>query len=88
MPSNGKMVCSCGYKQNWGIISEKRKKEKPLEIVDLKQGERVNPEIEADCVKCGHKKAYFWLMQTRASDEPETRFFKCVKCGHQWREYE
>lgn len=88
MPSKGKMVCGCGYKQNEATITEKKKEKKSLEIVEGNQGEKINPEIDADCAKCGHGKAYFWLMQTRASDEPETRFFKCVKCGHQWREYE
>jgi DNA-directed RNA polymerase subunit M len=31
--------------------------------------------------------AYFWTQQTRGADEPETRFFKCTKCSHTWREY-
>jgi len=40
------------------------------------------------CPKCGHDEAYFWVQQTRAADEPPTRFYKCTKCGHVWREYE
>ncbi len=40
------------------------------------------------CPKCGHEEAYYWLQQTRAADEPSTRFYKCVRCGHVWREYE
>ncbi|MEK6946569.1 MAG: transcription factor S, partial [Nanoarchaeota archaeon] len=35
-----------------------------------------------------HKTAYFWLVQTRAGDEPETKFLKCEKCGHTWRDYD
>ncbi len=46
------------------------------------------PITTAICSKCGHNKAYWWLQQTRSSDEPETRFFKCVKCGNVWREYD
>ena len=37
--------------------------------------------------ECGLGKARFWLVQTRASDEPETKFFKCEKCKHTWRDY-
>ena len=25
------------------------------------------------------------MKQTRASDEPMTKFMKCNSCGHQWR---
>ncbi|MEM0290915.1 MAG: transcription factor S, partial [Thermoplasmata archaeon] len=31
--------------------------------------------------------AYWMLKQTRAADEPETRFYICTKCGYRWREY-
>jgi len=41
-----------------------------------------------ECPKCGNKEAYVWMMQTRAADEPPTRFYRCTKCGHTWREYE
>jgi len=27
------------------------------------------------------------MIQTRAADEPPTRFYRCTKCGHTWREY-
>ncbi len=39
------------------------------------------------CPKCGHNEAYYWVLQTRRADEPPTRFFKCTRCGHVWREY-
>jgi len=45
------------------------------------------PTIEAKCKKCGHMEAYFWTSQTRAADESETKFFKCKKCEHTWRDY-
>ncbi len=88
MPSAGRMACSCGYKQKEGKICEKKIKEKKLEIIDSKQTNKILPTVDADCEGCGHEKAYFWMLQTRSSDEPETRFFKCCKCGHQWREYD
>lgn len=40
------------------------------------------------CPACGNTEAYFWILQTRAADEPATRFYKCTKCGKVWREYE
>ncbi len=40
-----------------------------------------------ECPKCGHNGAYFWEVQTRASDEPATKFYKCEKCRHIWRDY-
>ena len=46
-----------------------------------------NPRVEADCAKCDNKEAFYWTRQTRGADEPETRFFKCTKCNHTWREY-
>ena len=45
------------------------------------------PITEIPCKKCENKKVYWWTRQTRSSDEPETRFYKCTKCGYTWREY-
>ena len=39
------------------------------------------------CPKCGHDEAYAWMQQTRAADEPPTRFYRCARCGYTWREY-
>ena len=47
----------------------------------------VFPIINATCPKCVHKEAYFWTSQTRAGDEAETKFYRCTKCKHTWREY-
>jgi DNA-directed RNA polymerase subunit M len=89
-PKKKKLVCgSCGKgsksKANVVVKEEVTDKGSKLEVVDKDLD--VNPEIEADCPKCEHKKAKFWTLQTRASDEAETRFFQCVKCQHRWREY-
>ena len=51
----------------------------PVAVVDEK-GSDVHPVTEYPCEKCGHKKAYFWIRQMRAGDEPESKFYKCVKC--------
>lgn len=45
------------------------------------------PTIKKKCEKCGNNSAYWWSQQTRSSDEPETRFYRCTKCKHTWREY-
>lgn len=82
------MGCSCGYVQKKAeevALKEVIKKESEVELIH----EEVEPYplVDAQCPKCGHDKAYFWTVQTRASDEPETKFFKCEKCKHVWRDY-
>lgn len=57
-------------------------------VVDKKMKFDVLPRTTMQCPKCEHNEAYWWMQQTRAGDEPPTRFFKCTKCGHVWREYE
>jgi len=59
---------------------------KPLSVVRDKDTE-ILPKVLEKCKKCGHPQAYFWTVQTRSGDEAETKFFKCVKCSHTWREY-
>ena len=39
------------------------------------------------CPKCNNQGAYWHLRQTRAADEATTRFYRCTKCKHTWREY-
>jgi DNA-directed RNA polymerase subunit M len=51
-----------------------------------KANERIST-VHADCRKCGHNEAFWWIQQTRSGDEPATRFFRCVRCGNTWREY-
>jgi len=80
------MACSCGYSSEAKTvaITEKVEEAKEIEVVEDIQ---THPLVDATCEKCEHKKAYFWSIQTRASDEPETRFFRCEKCKYTWREY-
>jgi len=83
------MKCSCGYsnKQKEPIkIKEVINEKKIIETVE--EEPEVHPLTdEAECPKCQHKKAYYWEVQTRASDEPATKFMKCAKCKHIWRDY-
>lgn len=80
--------CRCGY-NNKSVenvtLKEQINQEKEIEVVEKEP--EVHPLTEAQCPKCRHKKAYFWTHQTRASDEPETKFFKCERCEHVWRDY-
>lgn len=66
--------------------SEKLEEKKKVEVLSEKDSETF-PVISEKCRKCGNEKAYFWTVQTRAGDESETKFFKCTKCKHTWREY-
>lgn len=68
-------------------LTESVKKSK-VEVGVVEKEVEIKPIVNVDCPKCEHKKAYFWSEQTRAGDEGETRFFRCEKCKHTWREYE
>jgi transcription factor S len=85
------LACSCGYKtaqiEKVTIKESMPEPEKDVEVVD--KGElQTLPKTTVECPKCSNMTAYFWLVQTRAGDEPETKFLKCEKCGHTWRDYD
>jgi len=91
---DGKKViqCSCGYKSG---ETEKLKltenigngKKQKFAVAEPEKEEETMPKTKAECPKCGNREAYFWEVQTRAGDEPPTKFLKCVKCKHTWRDY-
>lgn len=82
------LFCSCGFakdsQQETAAIKEIVNAGKKIEVVE--QVETL-PKIKIACEKCSNNAAYYWTQQTRGADEPETRFFKCTKCSHTWREY-
>jgi len=84
-------VCSvCGIeeevKRSQGVV--RAVQHHPLEQpVVIESSSIALPIAEEECPKCGNKQAYWWMEQTRSSDEPETRFYRCTKCGYTWREY-
>ncbi|MEM3416706.1 MAG: transcription factor S [Candidatus Nanoarchaeia archaeon] len=84
----GKLVCkNCGALVEGEVkISEKRSETRE-KIILIKEEPKVLPKTKEECPKCGNMEAYFWVVQTRAPDEPPTRFFRCTKCGHTWRDY-
>lgn len=84
------LVCSsCGHsskeKKTNFILKEKVDKKTKIEVVDKKI--EPLPKVDEQCPKCKFDKAYYWVVQTRASDEGETLFFKCTRCEHTWRKY-
>jgi DNA-directed RNA polymerase subunit M len=66
--------------------SEKLGEKKEIAVVSERESQ-VFPITTETCRKCKNDKAYFWTVQTRSGDEAETKFFKCTKCEHTWREY-
>jgi len=86
----GTAVCAaCGHRTGRKLkIQSSEKTNSQEEIAVVKDGsDETNPIVETTCPKCKNKRCYFWTLQTRASDESETKFYKCVKCKHTWRVY-
>lgn len=80
--------CSCGYNdKDIGKIKivEVVQKKKDIEIIE-NDDTTVYPITEERCPKCKNTKAWYWTVQMRAADEPETKFYKCTKCKNVWRE--
>lgn len=87
-PSDGMYVCrSCSHKME---ISGKaqifKTNSKEKEVAVLTDDDATLPKTTILCPKCSHTEAYFVIRQVRAADEPETRFYRCCKCNHNWRE--
>jgi len=82
------LFCSCGFSKKpegeSATVTETVESAKKIEVIEKVE---IHPKIRIKCEKCGYNIAYYWTQQTRGADEPETRFFKCVKCNHTWREY-
>ena len=81
--------CSCGYTNAKAEVVEIKEEVKKKETFTepASDNDDMLPVTEGECPKCKNDKAYFWLVQTRAGDEPETKFMKCTKCKHTWRDY-
>ncbi len=92
---NGKvlLVCPAGcaradMKDSEGMKLSEKIEHTPLDSIPvLDNKEATLPVMDRECSKCGNGKVFWWTRQTRSSDEPETRFYKCTKCSHTWREY-
>ncbi len=86
----GKAVCvNCGHKLKKKLkieASEKMIKQESVAVIN-EEADNTYPIVQIECPECKNKKSYFWTMQTRSSDEAETKFYKCTKCKHTWRKY-
>ena len=84
------MTCtSCGLKDEKAehtIMREEHRSSKKIEVIDSEKEQNL-PLTKEICEKCGHNRAYYWLLQTRSADEAETKFLRCEKCNHTWRDY-
>lgn len=85
------LACSCGFRakpsEDTKLADKMIRNDIPMSVLDESKEDKTLPITEAECPKCGHHKAYYWLVQTRSADEPETKFLKCEKCKHTWRDY-
>ena len=81
-------MCKCGYsdKKEFKLEEKVTNQKKEIEVASQNDDEKL-PITDAECARCGNDKAYYWLVQTRAGDEPETKFLKCTKCKHTSRDY-
>ncbi len=84
------MVCKkCGHESNKAsksISGIKRDVEKIIVIGKNEQKISTLPKTRAECPKCSHNEAFYWLVQTRGADESSTQFLRCTRCGVTWRE--
>jgi DNA-directed RNA polymerase subunit M len=91
--SDGQLKCrKCGYlrkiTEGDQLQRTRKRSEKEIVIVEEEGSIRTLPTITVRCPKCEHNLAFWWLRQLRSADESEVRFFRCVECGHTWREYD
>ncbi|WP_326403765.1 transcription factor S [Infirmifilum sp. NZ] len=93
---NGKKVLkcqSCGYVKepaNPGRayrVEEKIERHPLDKVVVFDVDVATLPVVQFKCENCGNDKAYVYEVQTRAGDEPATRFYICTKCRKVYREY-
>jgi DNA-directed RNA polymerase subunit M len=85
----GTMKCrSCGKEVKKDVSGKFTTQSNREEVVVIENNKPDTlPTTIKTCPKCNHNVAYWWLIQTRSSDEPPTQFYRCEKCKHTWREY-
>ena len=69
------------------VLIQKRKNYGCAIAIVSEKDKQTLPIVAEKCKQCNNEKAFFWTVQTRSGDEAETKFFKCTKCEHTWREY-
>ena len=88
------LVCpKCGYvKENIVKADQEKLDESNSDFTvmgkdDMKIVKGLESTIKIDCEKCHNQEGVWWSFQTRSADEPETKFYRCIKCNHTWRDY-
>ena len=85
--------------QSWAggeAIESSPAAETPVEETPVTPTEVVEEEVakgtlwvgDYRCPECDGDRIFVVLMQTRSSDEPETKICTCEGCGHKFREYQ
>lgn len=73
------------------------KEEDPMDRLNVNDSDTGNestrPTTNKVCPQCSdnnndEKEHEWWMEQTRSSDEPPTRFYKCRECGNVHKEYD
>lgn len=88
-PKDDVFLCKkCGYekkKKGSNIVVTKQNEKEETSILES-NSQNILPKTKIKCPKCSNNEAYWILRQMRGSDEPESRFYTCTKCGLKWRE--
>jgi len=91
---SGSLHCpKCKYLKKKTVESTKEESEEAnseflvMGEEDVKQAKGLESTVPIDCEKCHNKEGVSWTFQTRSADEPETKFYRCTKCNHTWRDY-
>ena len=94
MPNKGRTTTQLKFRSCGSVMKTPVKTVKITEsathtnkVIVLESDTTTLPITNATCEKCGNKKAYWWMQQTKGDDEPPTQFFRCTKCKKVWREY-
>jgi len=79
--------CNIRYPLDEDVVFSTKLEEKK-EVVVFDSDESEFPTTGILCPKCQSMEDAEWtLQQTRAGDEPPTRFYRCKKCNWVWRDY-
>ena len=91
---DGLLACSkCQFVKEKTVNITKEKSEDAnseflvMDESDMNQAKGLESTVPIDCEKCHNKEGVSWTFQTRSADEPETKFFRCTKCNHTWRDF-
>ena len=91
LPKKGILHCyGCNYekklsddeKQDYVINKDVSDKQN---IIVTDDSINTHPTTRGLCYRCGNRELEWWMVQLHRSDEAETRFYRCTKCGNTWR---